>query len=55
MFYGIVIAMYFFDDEQHHAPHIHARFQGMDASVSILDGVLLAGSIPPNKLKLVQA
>ena len=55
MFYGIVIAMYFFDNEQHHIPHIHARFQGTDASVSILDGTLLAGSIAPNKLKLVQA
>lgn len=55
MFYGIVIAMYFFDNEQHHTPHIHARFQGTDASVSILDGALLAGSIAPNKLKLVQA
>ena len=55
MFYGIVIAMFFFDDEQHHTPHIHTRYQGMDASVSILDGTLLAGSIPANKLRLVQA
>jgi len=56
MFYGIVIAMFVFDDEQYHTPHnIHTRYQGMDASVSILDGTLLAGSIPANKLRLVQA
>ena len=25
MFFGILIRMYFFDDKQHHAPHIHAE------------------------------
>ena len=25
MFYGIVVSMYFFDDKQHHVPHIHAE------------------------------
>jgi len=25
MFFGILIRMYFFDDKQHHAPHIHTR------------------------------
>ena len=23
MFYGIVVRMYFFDDKQHHVPHLH--------------------------------
>ena len=55
MFYGIVIYLYFFDDERHKLPHIHARFQGLDASFSILDGSVLAGDIPTAKLKLVQA
>jgi hypothetical protein len=55
MFYGIVIYMYFFDDERHKLPHIHARFQGQDAVVSILDGGVLAGDIPKAKMKLVQA
>jgi hypothetical protein len=45
MFYGIVIYMYFFDDERHKLPHIHARYQGAEASFSILDGALLSGSI----------
>jgi hypothetical protein len=55
MFYGIVIYLYFFDDERHKLPHIHARYQGQDASFSILDGAVLAGSIPAPKVKLVQA
>ncbi|MDP1766473.1 MAG: DUF4160 domain-containing protein [Methylotenera sp.] len=28
MFYGIIIYLYFFDDERHKLPHIHARYQG---------------------------
>jgi len=55
MFYGIVIYLYFFDDERHKLPHIHARHQGRDASFSILDGAVLAGDIPTAKTKLVQA
>ncbi len=55
MFYGIIIYLYFFDDERHKLPHIHARYQGQQASFSILDGVLLGGEIPAAKAKLVQA
>lgn len=55
MFYGIIIYLYFFDDERHKLPHIHARYQGQDASFSIDDGSLLAGEIPSSKAKLVQA
>ena len=55
MFFGIVVYLYFFDDEQHKVPHIHARFQGAEASVSIADGSVLAGALPAPKLKLVQA
>ncbi|MEI7844106.1 MAG: DUF4160 domain-containing protein [Gallionellaceae bacterium] len=55
MFYGIVIYLYFFDDERHKLPHIHAKYQGQDASFSISDGMLLSGSIPPAKAKLVVA
>ena len=28
MFYGIVIRMYFYDDKQHHRPHVHAECAG---------------------------
>ena len=55
MFYGIIIALYFYDDERHHLPHIHAKFQGQDASFSILDGTVLSGEIPLSKTRLVQA
>lgn len=55
MFYGIVIYMYFFDDERHKLPHIHARYQGDEASFSILDGSVLSGSIPLSRVRLVQA
>ena len=55
MFYGIVVYLYFFDNERHKLPHIHAKYQGQDASFSILDGALLAGSIPVAKGRLVQA
>ena len=55
MFYGIVIYLYSFDNERHKLPHIHARYQGQDASFSIIDGSILAGEINKGKAKLVQA
>lgn len=55
MFYGVIIYLYFYDDERHKLPHIHAKFQGQDASFSIPDGTLLAGEIPHAKMRLVQA
>ena len=55
MFYGIVVYMYFFDDERHNLPHIHTRYQGSHASFSILDGALLSGQLPVNRARLVQA
>jgi hypothetical protein len=55
LFYGIVICLYFYDNERLKLPHIHAKYQGQEASFSILDGELLSGEIPPNKIKLVQA
>lgn len=55
MFYGIVIYLYFFDNERHNLPHIHTRYQGANASFSILDGCQLAGELPLPKAKLVQA
>lgn len=45
----------FFDDERHKFPHIHAKYQGQEASFSILDDALLSGEIPVAKVRLVQA
>jgi hypothetical protein len=55
VFYGIIIYLYFFDNQKHHLPHFHARYQGQKAAVSILDGEVLEGEIPSAKMKLVQA
>ena len=55
MFYGLIVMMYFFDDEQHHLEHIHVKFQDQSASFSILAGSLLAGKLPIPKIRLVQA
>lgn len=55
MFYGILIKMFFMDIEKHKIPHIHAEYQGQVGVYSILDGQLLAGSLPSSKNKLVVA
>lgn len=55
MFYGILIRMFFRDNERHHMPHIHADYQGQVAVYSITDGTVLAGALPPSKHKLVVA
>jgi hypothetical protein len=55
MFYGIVIRMYFFDDKQHHAPHLHAEFSEHDAVFALASGEVLAGELPRGKARLVQA
>jgi hypothetical protein len=55
MFYGILIRMFFRDADRHRTPHIHADYQGQVGVYSILDGTLLAGSLPSNKQKLVVA
>lgn len=36
MFYGIIISMYFFDNKQHHLPHIHVKYQDDEAVIPFL-------------------
>jgi len=55
MFFGIVIYLYFFDNEKHKLPHIHARYQGSEAVFSIEDGAMLSGNLPNRQVRLVQA
>ncbi len=55
MFYGIIIRMYFADNQQHHVPHIHAECAGDRAVFNIADGSLLAGQLSASKTRLVQA
>ncbi|MCL1908937.1 MAG: DUF4160 domain-containing protein [Holophagaceae bacterium] len=54
LFYGIIISMHREDGTQHHIPHIHAESAEHEASIS-LDNEILAGSLPKNKLRLVEA
>ena len=51
-FFGITVWMYFFDNEQHHKPHIHAKYGEFEASYS-LDGELLEGSLPRKQHRIV--
>lgn len=55
MFYGIIVSLYFLDNERHHRPHIHVRFQNDEAVIGVPEGELLEGSLPPGKLKMVLA
>jgi len=55
MFYGVIIRMYYFYIKQHHVPHIHAEYADSQALFSLADGELLAGELPKNKRKLVEA
>ena len=55
MFYGIIIRLYLIDNQQHHLPHIHARYAEFEASISIADGDILSGDLPRKQFRLVQA
>ena len=55
MFYGIIIRLYYFDNQQHHMPHIHVHYQEESAVIEIPNGNLLEGKLKGNKLKLVEA
>jgi hypothetical protein len=55
MFYGIIIAIFYKDNVQHNTPHIHVRYQGYKASVSIIEGNIIAGEFPQKQLRMVQA
>jgi hypothetical protein len=47
--------VFYEDNDRHHLPHFHVRYQGFNASIAIENGRVLAGSLPPKQLKLVQA
>ena len=43
------------DIKQHNLPHIYLKYQDEEAVISILDGLLLDGTLKINKMKLVLA
>jgi len=55
MFYGLIVRMYHFDNQQHKAPHIHVEYQGRSAVFEIPSGRLLEGHLPANKTRLLAA
>ncbi len=55
MFYGLIVRMYYFDNQQHNSPHIHVVYQEDEAVIEIPSGTLLEGKLPPAKMKLVSA
>ena len=55
MFYGIVVQLFFFDNDNHQLPHIHVRYAEFNASIDIATGEIIVGDFPGRQLKLVQA
>ena len=54
MFFGIIVRMYREIGGRHSLPHIHAEFSG-DEVVVALDGTVLEGLLPRNKMRLLLA
>ena len=50
-FYGIAIYMFIGD---HNPPHFHVYYDGSSALISIQDGTILKGSLPPQAKRLVK-
>jgi hypothetical protein len=55
LFYGIVISLYYFDNEKHHTPYIHAKYQDFSGVFDIESGEMIEGDLPKNKVKLTVA
>jgi len=55
MFYGIIVQLFFFDNDKHNKPHIHVRYSEFKASIAIETAEILDGEIPQRQLRLVQA
>lgn len=56
LFYGIVIRMFVEEGSQHKKPHLHATYQGHEASFDIENGDIIEGpDFPPKKAALVRS
>jgi hypothetical protein len=53
-FQGLIIQMYFMDNQQHYKPHVHVIYNDSEATVS-LDGEILDGSLPRKQMRLLWA
>ncbi len=52
-FYGIIIRMYFLQNE-HNPPHIHAIYNDNVAAIDIRTGKVIEGYLPAKALNMVQ-
>lgn len=55
MFYGVIVLMYYFDNRQHHLPHIHVQYGEEEAVITIPEGDIIEGNLRSAKMKLVRA
>jgi desulfoferrodoxin (superoxide reductase-like protein) len=55
MFYGLLVYMYFFDNKEHHIPHIHVEYQDDQSVFAIETGDLITGKISEKNKKLIMA
>ncbi len=55
MFYELITRMLFMDTQQHNLQYLHVEYQGIEAVVTIPDGELIEGDLPPKKLRMLQA
>lgn len=53
-FYGIIIQMFFNENQKHYKEHIHVRYNEYEV-VYDLDGNILEGDLPVKQKKLVEA
>ncbi len=52
-FFGIIVRMYKESGGKHNMPHIHAEYSGEEIVIA-LDGTILEGKFPKNKLKYLE-
>jgi len=55
MFYGLIVRMYYFDQQKHKLPHIHVQYGDQQVVIEIPDGTIVEGELKKQKLKLVHA
>jgi len=55
MFYGIIIYLYFFDNQKHHHPHIHAEYGETEGIFLIQNTEMVEGNLSSKQQKLVVA
>lgn len=52
-FFGILVYMYWFDNQKHKMPHFHARYQGNEA-VFNLEGICIEGVLGNRADRLIK-